>query len=157
MLTAAILTISDSAKAGTRADLSGPLLKDTLTKAGFEVVAMEVAADEWQEIQNAIIRLATQARLVVTTGGTGVAPRDVTPEATRNVCDKLIPGYAELIRASGLKRTPYAALSRAIAGTRGATLIVNTPGSPKGAVDSLQAVLHLVPHTLDLLAGKTEH
>ena len=157
MLTAAILTISDSAKAGTRADLSGPVLKDTLAKAGFEVVAMEVAADDIQEIQAAIIRLAAQVRLVVTTGGTGVAPRDVTPEATRNICDKLIPGYAELIRASGLKRTPYAALSRATAGTRGTTLIINTPGSPKGAVDSLQAVLHLVPHTLDLLAGKTEH
>jgi molybdopterin adenylyltransferase len=157
MLTAAILTISDSAKAGTRADLSGPLLKDTLTTAGFEVVAMEVVADEWQEIQDALIRLTAQVRFVVTTGGTGVAPRDVTPEATRNICDKMIPGYAELIRASGLKRTPYAALSRAIAGTRGTTLIVNTPGSPKGAVDSLQAVIHLVPHTLDLLVGKTEH
>jgi molybdopterin adenylyltransferase len=157
LLTAAILTISDSAKAGTRPDLSGPLLRDTLAKAGFEVVAMEVVADEWQEIQDALLRFTAQARFVVTTGGTGVAPRDVTPEATRNVCDKLIPGYAELIRASGLKRTPYAALSRAIAGTRGTTLIVNTPGSPKGAVDSLQAVLHLVPHTLDLLVGKTEH
>jgi molybdopterin adenylyltransferase len=157
MLTAAILTVSDSAKAGVRADLSGPLLKDTLLKAGFEVVAMEVVADEWQQIQDALVRLTAQARFVVTTGGTGVAPRDVTPEATRNICDKLIPGYAELIRASGLKRTPYAALSRAIAGTRGTSLIVNTPGSPKGAVDSLQAVLHLVPHTLDLLMGKTEH
>jgi molybdopterin adenylyltransferase len=156
-LTAAILTISDSAKSGSRADLSGPLLKETLNASGFEVVAHEISADDMAEIESALVRLAGKVRLVVTTGGTGVAPRDVTPEATRNVCEKMIPGYSELMRASGLKRTPFAGLSRAIAGTRGTTLIINTPGSPKGAVDSLQAVLHLVPHTLELLAGKTEH
>jgi molybdopterin adenylyltransferase len=156
-MTAAVLTISDSAKQGKRADLSGPALVELLKARGFQVVATDIAPDESGHIQASLIQLAEVARFVVTTGGTGIAPRDTTPEATRNVCDKLVPGIAELMRSSGLKRTPYAALSRAICGARGTTLILNTPGSPKGAVDSLGAVIHLVPHALDLLAGKTEH
>jgi molybdenum cofactor synthesis domain-containing protein len=157
MMTAAVLTVSDSAKQGTRPDLSGPALVAVLKAKGFHVIATELAPDDVSHIQAALIQLSEMARFVVTTGGTGIAPRDTTPEATRNVCDKLVPGIAEVMRSSGLKRTPYAALSRAICGARGQTLILNVPGSPKGAVDSLEAVIHLVPHALDLLAGKTEH
>ncbi len=156
-MTAAVLTVSDSAKQGKRADLSGPAVVAVLQAKGFQVIASELASDDSGHIQAALIQLAEMARFVVTTGGTGIAPRDTTPEATRNVCDKLVPGIAELMRSSGLKRTPYAALSRAICGARGQTLILNLPGSPKGAVESLEAVIHLVPHALDLLAGKTEH
>lgn len=109
------------------------------------------------QIQNALVHLAIDARLIVTTGGTGIAPRDVTPEATEAICDRLIDGVAERMRLAGREKTPFSALSRAVCGFRGKTLILNLPGSPGGAVESLLAVLDLIPHALDLLDGKTEH
>ena len=155
--TAAILTISDSSFRGTREDLSGPRLHRYLTDAGFDVVVRKILPDEADQIAAAIGDATSRARFIVTTGGTGIAPRDVTPEATRQVCDRLLDGVAELMRAEGMKQTPFAALSRGVCGTIGSSLVLNLPGSPAGAEQSLKAVLGLVPHALDLLAGKTEH
>ena len=121
------------------------------------MVAQEVVPDNLIQIQNELIRLARQAQLVVTTGGTGIATRDVTPEATVAICDKLIDGIAERMRAEGTKKTPYAALSRGICGVCGRALILNLPGSPAGAAESLETVASLLPHALDLICGKTEH
>jgi molybdenum cofactor synthesis domain-containing protein len=156
-MTAAVLTISDSAANGTRPDTSGPALADLLTNKGFNVIATDVVPDERGRIEAAIISLSEVARLVITTGGTGIAPRDVTPEATTAVCDRLIPGFSELMRAEGLKKIERAVLSRGVCGSRGQTLIINLPGNPKGAQDSLITLLPLIPHSLDLLAGKTQH
>lgn len=120
---------------------------------------MEVVPDEPDQLSARLATLADGGQLaaIFTTGGTGVAPRDVTPEATRAVLDREIPGFGELMRARGRESTPLAALSRAVAGTRGRVLIVNLPGSPKGAVESLDAIVELVPHVLELLRGRTEH
>lgn len=155
--TAAVLTVSDSSARGERDDISGPAVVECLTRHGFSVVATEIIPDEQAGIQNALALLAAEVRLIVTTGGTGVAPRDVTPEATRAVCERLVEGIAERMRAEGVKKTPFAALSRGVCGTRGKSLILNLPGNPKGAVDSLEAVVELLPHALRLLAGDTEH
>ena len=116
-----------------------------------------VVPDETAQISTALCDAAQQAALVVTTGGTGIGPRDVTPEATRAVCDRIVDGIAERMRSLGSQNTPLAALSRGVCGTRGRTLILNLPGSPRGAVQSLDAVLDLLPHALALLAGDTEH
>jgi molybdopterin adenylyltransferase len=156
-LTAAVLTVSDSSARGERPDLSGPALAEAVRKAGFSVVATEVISDDQIPIQQAIARLAEKARLVVTTGGTGIAKRDVTPEATRLVCERLLEGVAEKMRLEGEKKTPFAALSRGICGVRGESVILNLPGSPAGAVDSLNAVIDLMPHALQLLCGNTKH
>jgi molybdopterin adenylyltransferase len=156
-LTAAVLTISDSSHRGTREDLSGPRLQQCLKDAGFEIVLTKILPDEAQQIAAALRTAATQARLVVTTGGTGMSPRDVTPEATRRVCDRMIDGVAELMRAEGLKQTPYAALSRGVCGSIGTSLVLNLPGNPAGAEQSLKTVLPLIAHALDLLEGRTEH
>jgi molybdopterin adenylyltransferase len=156
-LTAAVVTVSDSSHRGERDDLSGPAVAEVLKNNKFQVVAHRVVADDQIEIQKTLLEFAQKARLVVTTGGTGVAPRDVTPEATRAVCQKLLDGVAERMRAEGSKKTPYAVLSRALCGVRGTSLILNLPGNPKGAVDSLQSVLHLLPHALQLLSGDTRH
>jgi len=121
------------------------------------VVAQEVVPDDSIQIQNLLIRLAREARFVVTTGGTGIALRDVTPEATVAVCDRFLDGVAERMRSEGIKKTPFAALSRAVCGVRGRSVILNLPGSPAGALESLEAVASLIPHALDLLSGKTEH
>ena len=118
---------------------------------------MLVVPDEVGSITSALRENAGRARLIVTTGGTGIAARDVTPEATRAVCDRILDGFAERMRSEGLKDTPLAPLSRAVCGTLGSSLIVNVPGSPRGAVHSLEAILHLIPHALALLAGDTEH
>ncbi|HLH18074.1 MAG TPA: MogA/MoaB family molybdenum cofactor biosynthesis protein [Bryobacteraceae bacterium] len=159
MINAAVLTISDSVSQGTRTDRSGPAVRERLEQLGWKVAVVEVIPDEAAEIQHRLATLADggQVAALFTTGGTGVSPRDVTPEATRAVIDREIPGFGELMRARGREATPLATLSRAIAGTRGRVLIVNLPGSPKGAVESLDAIVELVPHVLDLLQGQTEH
>jgi len=157
VLTAAVLTVSDSSSRGERADLSGPAVAEALIQRHFQVVARAVVADDQKAISAAIVRLAGQARLVVTTGGTGIAARDVTPEATRVVCDRLLEGVAERMRIEGAKQTPFAALSRGLCGVKGKSIVLNVPGSPKGAVESLSAVVELLPHALQLLSGKTAH
>ncbi|MEO5925365.1 MAG: MogA/MoaB family molybdenum cofactor biosynthesis protein [Bryobacteraceae bacterium] len=159
MTRTAIITISDSTVAGTRADLSGPALEAKAVELGWTVSNTLVLPDEEEHIANALRELADseQFDLILTTGGTGLAPRDVTPEATKRVADRDVPGFGELMRSEGLKTTRFAPLSRGGASTRGTTLIVNVPGSPKGAVESLMAVAHLIPHVVDLLHGRTEH
>lgn len=156
-LTAAVVTVSDSSSRGERADLGGPAVAAALEKRKFRIVAREIVPDEELAIREVLVRLSAQARFVVTTGGTGVAPRDVTPEATRTVCDRLIDGVAERMRSEGAKSTKFAALSRALCGVRGQSVILNVPGKPAGAVASLEAVADLVPHILQLLSGNTKH
>jgi molybdenum cofactor synthesis domain-containing protein len=156
-MTAAVLTISDSAAGGQRSDVSGPAVKAALERHKFRVIATQVIADEQASIQEAILEMASRAQLVVTTGGTGITERDVTPEATRAVCSRLVEGVAERMRAVGGENTPLAALSRAVCGICGNALVLNLPGSPQAATESLAAVLSLLPHALDLLAGKTAH
>lgn len=155
----AILTVSDSATAGTREDLSGPALRTRCEELGWSVVETEVVPDNAGAIAAQLRAWADteQASLILTTGGTGIAPRDVTPEGTRNVLEREMPGLTELMRMKGLEQTRFSPLSRAVAGNRRKSLIVNLPGSPKGARFSLEVIEHLVPHIIDLLQGKTEH
>ena len=155
--TAIVLTVSDRCFAGTQTDLSGPALAQLLTHAGAQIIDALTLPDESAQIIPALHAAASRASLVLTTGGTGLAPRDITPEATLAVCTRLVPGLAELIRQEGASRTPYAALSRGVCGILDNCLILNLPGSPRGAESSLRAVLPLLPHALDLLAGNTEH
>lgn len=153
----AVVTVSDSCFRGERQDRSGPAVIEILRKFQFSVKAQEVVPDDPIQIKNLLVRLASEVQFIVTTGGTGIAERDVTPEATISVCDRLLDGVAERMRSEGIKKTPFAALSRGVCGVRGRTLILNLPGSPAGAVESLEAVAALVPHALDLLNGKTDH
>jgi len=158
-ISVAILTISDSAVAGTREDASGPALAERCRALSWEIVATAVVADEELAIETTLKEWADtgSAELILTTGGTGVAPRDVTPEATRRVLDREIPGLAELMRQKGLEQTKFSVMSRALAGTRKRSLIVNLPGSPRGALFSLQSIESVVPHTIELLHGSTCH
>jgi len=158
VIKARVITCSDGASRGEREDRSGPAVREMLEGSGYEVDAVVIVPDDCDAIATAIENgTGDGARLVVTTGGTGIAPRDVTPEATMRVCERLIPGFGELMRSTSLQSTPMAALSRAQAATRGSALVVNLPGSVNGARENLQAVIDLIPHALDLLAGKTEH
>ena len=158
MATAAVLTVSDGVTHGTRVDASGDEAAALLAAAGFEVSTREVVADERVEIEAALTRLAKGHALVVTTGGTGFGPRDVTPEATKAVLEREAAGLAELMRTAGIAHTPMAALSRATAGTIGEALVVNLPGSPSGVRESLDALLPVLPHAVGLLGGATgEH
>jgi molybdopterin adenylyltransferase len=155
-MTAAVVTVSDSCARGEREDLSGPAVAQLLQKLHFTVTAREIVPDDPSQIQNVIIRLAREVQFVVTTGGTGIAARDVTPEATTTVCERILDGMAERMRIEGARKTPFAALSRGVCGVRGRALVLNLPGSPTGAVESLEAVAALVPHAIELLSGKTE-
>lgn len=155
----AILTVSDSAAAGTRVDESGPALRERCISVGWSVVREAVVADDAELISDALMTWADEdaADLILTTGGTGISPRDVTPEATRSVLDRDIPGIAEFLRWKGLEQTKFSVVSRALVGSRKQTLIVNLPGAPKGAVFSLGAIQQIVPHMVDLLHNRTGH
>ncbi len=159
MIHAAVLTISDSVAAGKRPDLSGPAVRERLEQLGWSVSVLEVLPDERDQIASRLGTLAdgNQVSAIFTTGGTGVSARDNTPEATRAALQREIPGLGELMRERGRNSTPLAVLSRGVAGTRGRVLIVNLPGSPRGAVESLDAIVEVIPHILELLRGETEH
>jgi molybdopterin adenylyltransferase len=155
MIRVAVITVSDSSHAGTREDRSGPAVAARAAELEWTVTATMVVPDEIAAIQRAFTEVS--ADVILTTGGTGVAPRDVTPEATLGFSEREIRGIPELMRSEGLKSTKFAPLSRGVAVTSGTTLILNLPGSPRGAVESLNAVAHLIPHIVDLLQGRTDH
>jgi molybdenum cofactor synthesis domain-containing protein len=154
---AVVLTISDRCAAGTQTDRSGPAVVSLLRQAGIDDLAAETLPDELDLIAHSLRHHAAEADLIITTGGTGLAPRDVTPEATLMVCDRTVEGLSEVMRAEGLKHTPTAVLSRAVCGTIGTTLIINLPGSLNGAQTSLAVILPVLPHAVDLLNGRTAH
>ena len=159
MMRARILVLSDSAAAGNRQDLTGPAVREFLEARGWVVAALEVSPDDLEGIAGRLREWSEDggSDVVFTAGGTGLGPRDVAPEATRRVIEREIPGLGELMRAEGVKKTRRAALSRGLAGLRKRTLIVNLPGSPRGACESLDAVIDLLPHAIDIAQGRTEH
>ncbi len=151
-----ILTVSDGVAQGVRKDLSGQVIQDIMTQSGFQVAKRAVVPDEVERIAEVLRNWADKEKLalVLTTGGTGVGPRDVTPEATLSVVERVVPGLAEVMRAESLKKTPMGMLSRQVAGIRGRCLIINLPGSPKGVRECLEAVMSAIPHALGLLSGE---
>lgn len=156
---ATILVLSDAVSRGQRTDLSGPAVRDLLEARGWHVAAVDVLPDDLNSITQKLEALtdADDCDAVITSGGTGLGPRDVTPEAARAVMEKEIPGLAELMRAEGMKKTRRAALSRGVVGVRRGKVIVNLPGSPRGARESLESIVDLLPHVVDLIQGRTAH
>jgi molybdopterin adenylyltransferase len=154
-----ILTASDKGARGERQDLSAQVIREMVQDIGGEVVEYVIVPDEISQVREQLIRMVDEQNidLVLTTGGTGLGPRDVTPEATRAVIDREVPGLAEAMRAVSMQKTPRAMLSRAMAGTRGQTLLVNLPGSPKGVRECLEAILNVLPHALEILRGGGDH
>lgn len=155
MIRVAILTVSDSCAQGQREDISGQTIKDILPEDRFEICRKKIVADEHEKIVNELKHFSDKADIdvVFTTGGTGLGPRDVTPEATASVCEKTIPGLGEMMRAEGLKKTKNAILSRGIAGICNRTIVINLPGSPKGVKESLEIILDVLPHAVDMMHG----
>lgn len=155
MIRTAILTISDSCSNGTREDISGQTIVDMLPESVFQVTQKTIVPDDLQKIADELIHFCDKNKIdiVFTTGGTGLGPHDVTPEATSSISDKLVPGISETIRAEGFKKTPNAALSRGIACIRKNTLIINLPGSPKGVRESLEVILTCIPHAIEMMRG----
>ncbi len=159
MIRVAVITVSDSAVAGTREDVSGPALANRIVNLGWQIAQTRLVRDEVGEIAAIMSELADAGEIdvILSTGGTGLSLRDVTPEAARSVAHREAPGFGEVMRAKGRHSTPLASLSRSGGYTRGAALIVTLPGSPRGAVESLEAVIDLIPHAVNLLQGRTEH
>ncbi|MEN8264005.1 MAG: MogA/MoaB family molybdenum cofactor biosynthesis protein [Nitrospirota bacterium] len=156
MIKVAILTLSDKGSKGERKDTSGPTIEKLIKKINAEIVSSDILPDEKPKIKRKLISLCKKADLILTTGGTGVSPRDVTPDATREVINYEIPGMAEAMRRESLKKTPRAMISRAVAGVRGETLIINLPGSPKAVKENLAVVLPVLSHTIEKIKGSTE-
>ncbi len=155
MIKAAILTVSDSCVKGQREDVSGQTIEDILKKNNFDVYDKQIVADETEQISTKLIYFSdkTKVDIVFTTGGTGLGPRDVTPEATIAVCEKIVAGLGELMRLKGLEKTPNAILSRSVAGIRKNTLIINLPGSPKAVRECLEMILDILPHSVKMMHG----
>jgi len=155
MIKVAILTVSDSCANGKREDVSGRVIEEILSKDKFEMCERRIVPDDRNAIAGQLICFCDQAGLdiVFTTGGTGLGPRDVTPEATISVCDRMVPGLGEVMRAEGLKKTPNAILSRAVAGVRGKTLVINLPGSPKAVRECLEMIVDILPHAVEMMLG----
>jgi molybdenum cofactor synthesis domain-containing protein len=153
MITVAVLTISDKGSKGERKDVSGPLIEDILKKIEAEVKYYEILPDEKRLIRKNLIKYSKKVDLILTTGGTGLSPRDVTPDATLEVIEREVPGIAEAMRAEGLKKTRMAMLSRAVAGVKGETLIINLPGSPKAVRENLETILNVIPHAIEKIKG----
>lgn len=154
-ITVAVLTLSDKGSKGEREDLSGPAIGELLKLIGAEVKLSEILPDEKKMIKEKLIELSGNVDLILTTGGTGLSPRDVTPDATLEIIDREIPGIAEAMRAEGMKKTTRSMLSRAVAGVRGQTLIINLPGSPKAVEENLAVILDTIPHAVEKIKGDT--
>jgi molybdopterin adenylyltransferase len=153
MITVAVLTLSDKGSKGERIDSSGPLIQDMLKSINAEVKFYDILPDEKELIKKKLIEYSEKVDLILTTGGTGLSPRDVTPEATLEIIDRQVPGIAEAMRSEGLKKTSRAMLSRAVAGVRGASLVINLPGSPKAVKENLQVILEVIPHAIEKIKG----
>lgn len=156
MITAAVLTLSDRGFRGEREDLSGLVIKEMLKDIDAEVRHYEILPDEKEIIKERLMEYSTKVDLILTTGGTGLSPRDVTPDATLEVIDRVIPGIAEVMRFEGMKKTQRSMLSRAIAGVRGQTLIVNLPGSPAAVKENLEVIMDVIPHAIEKIKGDTK-
>jgi molybdenum cofactor synthesis domain-containing protein len=156
MISAAILTLSDKGSRGEREDIGGPMIREMIGRIGADVLHYEIIPDDKDLIKDKLIAYCNSVDLILTTGGTGLSPRDVTPDATLEVIDREIPGIAEAMRMEGLRKTNRAMLSRAVAGVRGRTLIINLPGSPKAVKEGLEAVMDVIPHAVEKIKGSTE-